>query len=90
MGVWTPEVLKARASVIGKPIGESYKRILAKLQRIHNSNILDERQGLMHELMELIDLYEESQPSSERLNAFRELRTQLEKALGLEHHHHHH
>ncbi|HHT7859275.1 membrane-targeted effector domain-containing toxin [Pasteurella multocida] len=82
-GVWTPEVLKARASVIGKPIGESYKRILAKLQRIHNSNILDERQGLMHELMELIDLYEESQPSSERLNAFRELRTQLEKALYL-------
>lgn len=79
--VWTPEILKRRASVIGKPIGVSYTRILARLKAIHDSGNQDIRQGLMHELMELIDEYEIAHPTSGRLSAFRELRTQLEDSL---------
>lgn len=79
--VWTPEILKRRAAVPGRPIGESYQRILAQLKTIHDSGSQDMRQGLMHELMELIDEYEIKHPTSGRLSAFRELRTQLEDSL---------
>lgn len=80
-GVWTPEVLKAQAIVPGKIVGPSYKNILDMLEKVHASDIMDQRQGLMHELMELIDNYEAAQPTSGRLKAFRELRTQLEDSL---------
>lgn len=82
-GVWTSVILERRASVVGKPIGQSYKNILEKLQAIHMSDDFDIRQSLMHELMELIDNYEVAHPTSGRLPAIRELRTQLENALYL-------
>lgn len=79
--VWTDEVLKKRAYVFGKPIGQSYTRILETLKRIHSNENIEMRQGLMHELMELIDEYEIVHPDSGRLPAFQELRKQLEDAL---------
>lgn len=82
-GVWTPEILKRRAYVAGKPIGPSYSNILKKLQDIHTVDNFDVRQNLMHELMELIDNYEAAHPTSGRLLKFQELRTQLENALYL-------
>jgi len=73
-------ILLAQANVIAKPIGKSYREILAQLDNVHqtagNAQVLAQ-----FTLNNLITNYIEKHPDSGRNPAFRQLQAQLEQVL---------